>query len=525
MDIFEHKIFKPLFIALVAYFIFFVFYDLNWGSPFYFHPDERNIASSVSQLNLFSNLNPHFFAYGALPIYLVYFLGIVVNFLLKHQLIFNVQFDQAIIILRVVSAILTLGLTLLIYKVTVELADRRAAYLALIFSLTSTAFFQFSHFGTYEAWLDFFSLLAAYFFSHKRFVVGSSLLGMLCALKLSSLVLVIIPLYIIFTQHKNFKITIANFLTFIYFFVIFYIISAPFNIIDHKAFLDSMKYEAGVATGSLPVFYSGAFYNAAPIIFQYEKILPFLINPLLTLLSIPAIVYSIFLFIKKRDHTFGVFVISFLVLFISGSFLFAKWTRYIVPSIPFLYILIAVFLEKITFNKKYAKSILIFFIVTGLIFSFSYIKTLRIDQDTRISALDFAKKNISPDAKIISEVYDLGIVPFNSTYHNITLFNFYDLDNGLEGFELSNLLKSTDYIILPSQRIYESRISHPKHFPNGYKFYSPFFAGQLRFKKIYQTPCDIFCKITYLGDPVFNVEQTVNVFDHPTVFIFKRNEH
>ena len=27
------------------------FYNLNWGAPFYFHPDERNIASLISSLN------------------------------------------------------------------------------------------------------------------------------------------------------------------------------------------------------------------------------------------------------------------------------------------------------------------------------------------------------------------------------------------------------------------------------------------------------------------------------------------
>ena len=45
----------------------FRFYNLNWDLGNYFHPDERNIANAVSQIYFFSQLNPHFFAYGVFP--------------------------------------------------------------------------------------------------------------------------------------------------------------------------------------------------------------------------------------------------------------------------------------------------------------------------------------------------------------------------------------------------------------------------------------------------------------------------
>src|SRR5258706_15936411 len=80
------------------------FYNLDWGDPFYFLPDERNVASSISQLIFPSQLNPHFFAYGSFPIYLVFLIGIIVN--LFHQS--NVSFQQAIIISRAISAMLSL---------------------------------------------------------------------------------------------------------------------------------------------------------------------------------------------------------------------------------------------------------------------------------------------------------------------------------------------------------------------------------------------------------------------------------
>src|SRR5258706_8715206 len=94
------------------------FYNLNWGAPWYFHPDERNIASSVSQLQFPTQMNPHFFAYGTLPIYTIYFTGLMSNLIATCHLslvtclsaealakVDHVPFEQAIVISRFYSAL------------------------------------------------------------------------------------------------------------------------------------------------------------------------------------------------------------------------------------------------------------------------------------------------------------------------------------------------------------------------------------------------------------------------------------
>ena len=92
------------------------FYNLSWGAPYYFHPDERNIAASISQLKI-NDLNPRFFAYGSLPIYLVYAIGVI----------WNVGFEQAIIILRFLSAIAGVGTVLFIYLIAKKLIPEKWA--------------------------------------------------------------------------------------------------------------------------------------------------------------------------------------------------------------------------------------------------------------------------------------------------------------------------------------------------------------------------------------------------------------
>jgi hypothetical protein len=203
-----------------------------------------------------------------------------------------------------------------------------------------------------------------------------------------------------------------------------------------------------------------------------------------------------------------------------------KWVRYYIPTLPFIYLILAfVFSELLNTHKNSqktkAKRVLLTLLIVSFIFSVSYFVTVLKSPDTRMSAARWAEKNISKKSSILSEVYDLGIVPFNQEFKDITLFNFYDLDESpSKKEELKKLVKKTDYIIIPSQRIFKDRLENPKLYPEGNNFYVNLFKGELGFKKVYQTPCDIFCKILYLGDTT-RFEDTSNVFDRPEVYIFK----
>jgi hypothetical protein len=150
-----------------------------------------------------------------------------------------------------------------------------------------------------------------------------------------------------------------------------------------------------------------------------------------------------------------------------------------------------------------------------------FIRTVYVQKDTRILAAEFAINALPKSSKILSEVYDLGIIPFNDHFPIITLFDFYALDiDPLKKSELPDVLSQHDYFIVLSQRIQKSRLQNPENFPVGYAFYSQVFE-ETNFTLVYSTPCDIWCKILYIGDPMYGVEDTANVFDRPQVSIYK----
>ncbi len=514
------------------------FYNLNWGAPFYFHPDERNIASAVSRLEFPSEMNPQFFAYGSVPIYIIYFTGILLS---KFQTTV-VSFELAIQISRAYSALFATALIPILFLIGRKLKNETVGLVAAFLATTSVGFIQYAHFGTFEMWLTFFSVLlfwACLTIKHltkqKTLTLGL-LTGILVAIKISHLVILPIIFLVIvlkkWQEKKNkllpfFLHTISIVLLFIISAFFVYYTSNPFVFIDTTSFKSTMDYESSLALGKFPVFYTGEFFNSIPIIFQFNKIYPFLLNPLITILFIPSFFYLLWKSIQTKNQSYKLLTTFFLILFLSQAFLFAKWTRYMIPTLPFVFLIIAIALSNFFNNKRqqFNNVTMITIVIINTIFAFSYFITAFVKPDTRVAAYQFAQKTVPFASPILSEVYDLGIVPFNDSYTNIILFNFYELDNNSPDVTTGGLqreLSQREYIVLPSQRIIKTRLMNNENFPQGNVFYKNLSNGSLGYKKIYETPCDLFCKITYLGNPSYRFEETANVFDRPTVMIFKK---
>ena len=132
------------------------FYNLMWGNGFFFHPDERNMAISITKLcfNLSSllprtsnleprtvdlcSMNPHFYAYGQFPTYLAYFSYQIITWLHGYMATWlplsNIQtgsritpvpFPSAVLSLRFWSALVSTLTIPLVYFLVKELVEKR----------------------------------------------------------------------------------------------------------------------------------------------------------------------------------------------------------------------------------------------------------------------------------------------------------------------------------------------------------------------------------------------------------------
>ncbi|MDO8269788.1 MAG: glycosyltransferase family 39 protein [Candidatus Levybacteria bacterium] len=551
---FPLSFFSIIFIIAILTGIFLRFYNLSWGAPYFFHADERNIANSVTQLSYPSQMNPHFFAYGTLPIYSIYFTGVLTN--LIQNLLFNagvnitsVSFEDSIIIGRSFSFILSILLVFLIYHIGERLGGKTSGMISATLASLSVGFIQYAHFATFEIWLSFFTLLLSYMLMNylstlkeNYLLYSGGIMGILMAIKVSSLAFLPIAIFVILitSVRKDIKVKqkkiiilekiFLRLLIFLSISVLIVYIVCPYFWLDSAGFLHSINYESSVGLGTLPVFYTQGFLGSIPITFQLTKVYPFILNPfvLITwLILLPLLIKELF----KHKKTSLLILCGFLITaFFSQAFLYVKWVRYYIPTLAFIYVIMGYLLNLIISKKYFSRinigsGIFIFLFTVSLIYSLAYFKSVLYNKDTRLSAAQWADKNISNNSPILSELYDMGIVPFNPYFSSITLFDFYALDTDPQAkHKLKVMLNSSDYLILPGQRVIEPRINNKKYFPTGSPFYQSLLSGTDNFKMVYKSSCDIFCKILYLGSPSFSYEQTANVFDRPEVYIFKNDK-
>jgi len=549
------------------------FVGLNWGLPYPMHPDERNMAVAVQRLNCeISNLefrvlnfkecfNPHFFAYGQLPLYLAYFLiWVWRGFYDVGRMI--ISYDEAIMALRIISAFSSIFSALIMIKILKIITNKKKEnFWWLLIIIFSPFFIQFSHFGTTEALLMFFYLLLIYFcllilkenIAIKRFIFLASLVsGLSLATKVSSLVYFFLPILTIFLiKDKN----IYQKIFFIGYFLgealVFFLIFSPHNIISWSEFISALRYESAVALGKMPVFYTKQFDYSLPIVFQLIKVIP----AALGMIGFIGLI-GLIRFIGKRERKIIFLVLAFFLYFLPNALIYVKWTRFLAPIFPLILIFGILFLESLKIKKVIRIIIIIFAILPGI----GYLSIYQ-NSDVRFEASEWIFKNIRQSSYILSEtanVVDLPIIPpklrnlnlnqiINRNYQ-IFSFNFYDLDqNKSLQKELAHHLNKAEYIIVPSRRIFANytcfwpekkddlflRLTYDKsrcedlkkRFPYLNRYYQDLFSGRLGFEKVVEFSS--YPKISFFGKtllefPDEQAEETWTVFDHPVIRVYKR---
>ena len=157
----KYRVFIYLFLIILVSFYLRTF-NVNWDNNHYFHPDERAIIMYASPLkfptsiqeflSIQSPLNPHFFAYGNFPLYLVKFFGSLLSGL---NPVFS-MYGGLHIVGRVISASADTGTVVLAFLIGSLLFSKRAGLIAATLYCFSVFPIQVAHFYAVDALLTFF---------------------------------------------------------------------------------------------------------------------------------------------------------------------------------------------------------------------------------------------------------------------------------------------------------------------------------------------------------------------------------
>lgn len=500
---------------------YFRFAHLNWDQGLALHPDERNIAGAIVNLDWPRENNPDFYAYNGFPLYLADISSQLMAYL-KQDADWLTAYGKINLITRFYSATFSLLSVFFIYLIAKKVFSKKTTLLTTFLASTNVTFIQHAHFGVTESLLVLELLILTYltiqFIQNKRKIyifLTAVILGISYGTKTSAFAYLLIPLIgVVLAKRFNFKTYSTILFIFLLSLLVFYTVS-PYSFTHFNNFLSIMKYEEGVVSGQQTVFYTMQFINTLPYLFQI-KTLFWQTSILILILA----VFGLYFFLKnkkKYSSLWPILIFSLLYFLYVGSW-YAKFNRYLMPLIPALILLSAITFEHLK-NQQIKKFLMVLLIISQTLWAFAF---MQIYQTThvRITASHWIEDNIAENSMILHEERDerLPVIFKESKNYQYELLQLYQADTEEKINNLSEQLSKGDYLIIASQRLYKT-IPRSSERPNTSRYYQLLFAEQLGYQKIMEF--NAYPNLFGLKIKDDGAEETFSVFDHPPIFIFK----
>ncbi len=553
-------------------------YGLNWDQGNNFHPDERQILFQVTKLAwptsfavfrdpVHSPLNPHFFAYGSFPLYLLAFVGSI----LAHFFPSLGSFTNLTLIGRVLSSLFDCATILLTGYLALRLTrdttpGRVHAWSVALLAAALVAFtpfqLQLSHFYAVDTMLLFFVeftvLACVILVETERLLLWSLLVGLgyglAMATKFSAAPLavpVVVAVLLRWYRRRDTFSAVITLLSTALVTILVFLIAEPYAFLDMPNFIQQVAEQGSLARGTLDLPYVRQFAGTLPFVYEGQNILLWGLGLMLGLAAFAGLLWLLWR-IWKRDADLWLVVLSWVVVYgaIMCSF-YAKFMRYMLPIYPFLTLIGASFLLalvrhdwKVDYSAntslrrivKYLPYAAIALVLGGTIFQGLALLNVYSQPNTRIQASRWIYSHLKAGSVLTYEQWD-DPLPVAVDGHDPSLYvqasytgpdgqpttglDLYDDDTLAKAQMLARLLPTIDAITMPTERLSKSIPRLPARYPLTIRYYDLLFSGQLGYHLAaqFENHPNLF-GIT-LNDS--GADESYSVFDHPTARIFVRD--
>ncbi len=506
-------------------------YGLDWGLPWRYHVDENafiNAANAMRKAPHLNYLNPKWFYHPSLNIYIVCFLSWF------YSLFGSLTLPTVHLLGRLNSAFWGIISIPLLYLLGRRLYGSVVGILAALFFSVTVIHVQMSHFFTPDVTLVFF-LMATMYFSTGLMKTGSSrdylLGGMMAGIGMASKYWApaIVPLLVAhvirlidlkkFSWGENKKIVFSFLIAGAAFFLF-----SPYVILDAGFAIPKILWWAKKTTGAIPQIWAYQFEGTTPYLFHLTHNLPWDLGWPLALLSLAGLVMIIIRH-RRGDILLASWIIpNFLLI---GSW-YIKSARYLLPVIPFLCLCAAALVGEIVSRRRFRYLGVVLaaaaFIWSAL-FSLAFIRIYSATH-SKTQASEWVYAHIPPGSRLATDLsIPLGArngLPdlFPEEQLGFTYLFESDLSPTEKTTYLDGILARNDYVIMADALREYFTNSKAEHAAEK-KFLDDLFAGRQGFSLI-----KTFKEYPRLGGWIINddgAELSFHYFDHPAIYIFKRN--
>lgn len=566
-------------IAIIALGFLLRIYNINWDSGFHMHPDERAIVLATTAMQFpaswhiftspLSPWNPHFFAYGSLPMYLLWILGKafgVINPLFD-------TYDKINLVGRGVSAIADTTTILLIYFLGKAISNQKVGVCAALMYALSVLPIQLAHFYAVDSLLTCFItavlLFSVLFYTNPSKKLGFLLglfFGLALATKVSATVLLVsivltlsMDFLLVFLKQPHrphtwlphiplfLKRLVTEGIILLVTALITYALCEPYAFLSFTEFKTQTLQQSAMTKNAFVFPYTLQYVEKIPYIYELKNVFLFGLGPVIALLTLVG-VFSMTSDILRREKegkwakelvflTFGLLYFGVVGHFAIG------FIRYMLPLYPLFALWAGLALYRIVTSLKREhllhNIVLILLFVAVLIWPLSFF-TLYTKENTRVMATNYILKTIPAGKSIGLEHWDDALPLYGREKYTSLTLPLYDPDTPEKWATLNETLLHTDYIILASNRLYVplQKLTDCKKLPPGRcyqmtaNYYRQLFTGGnvlQRDPRIAEfKPIAVFENdptIPFLNIPIDDqqADESFTVYDHPKIIIFKKD--
>lgn len=510
---------------------------LAWDNGYLFHPDERQIILVVNRLQLpsapleffspQSPLNPNFFAYGSLPLYL---LRILTPFVPTTGVIGPWEDDQLaswVLAGRWLSGLFDLGTIVLTYALGRRMYGAAVGLIAAALLAVTVLNIQLAHFYAVDTLLTFFTVGTLYFAfrlaqssaeqtdasdenrTKIRRWLGSPILwtgiflGLALATKITAFPLIVPILYACWraTEAPTFQLSRVGIksvwgrvrrplLQILGGALVVFVITQPYALIEWYGFGRDVIREALVARGWLDYPYTRQYAGTLPFIYQVTQ-------GSVWAMGVPLGIYAwggglVFLAQWWKTRAWrDAFLLSFvLIYFVTISLQYTKYLRYLMPLLPVLYIVAAC-----AWGRLLARRPVVFAGITGFVLVVTGLYALAFVQlygreHPWLTASRWIYENVEAGKTLTVEEWDdalptlirFGDSDRRSTQYTQLALPMYADDTDAKRAQFAETLSRADAVVIASQRLYGSIGKLRERYPMTNRYYEKLFSGELGFE-------------------------------------------
>ncbi|MFI5396738.1 MAG: DUF2298 domain-containing protein [Candidatus Binatia bacterium] len=509
---------------------------IEWDENHFFHPDERAVAFAVQRLSFQPlQMDPDFFAYGSLPIYLAKITSSALGLVDPRA----ATYDGLIVNGRRVSAVIGALTVFLLVILGSRLYDRSVGLLAGVLLAACALHLQNSRFMTVDVTLTFVVLLALYFLMRvategrlTHFILAGVTIGLATATKFSAMPL-FLPLGIATLRRlwveRRFVPIAARCGLAVAAAVLAFAVAEPYGVIRFSRFYHDILEQSHMVRNAGAFPYTTQYMGTPKYWYDLEQLIIWGMAPALGLAAVWGTATRVVGALRERRIEEWVLLSWVVPFFLITGWFEVKFPRYLLPIYPLMILWAAEWLV-----RKYRSGTLFGrlsapLVVAGTLAAAGAFMSTYTRPFTEVTASQWVYRHIPSGSKILTQDWDEGFpmsLPLpgaQAERYRVVPFGYYEQpDSSSKIQRLSQELASADYIVFQTKRLYGAVTRAPERFPLTTNYFYELFAGDLG----YALEQEVAARPVLFGFEIPDelADESLTVYDHPKVLIFRNAE-